>query len=61
MKALKIIAYIILSVCLIYFGKAFLTEYNRVTEQSAARGDAQAALHSALRRGSMLQAEALLL
>jgi hypothetical protein len=40
MKALKIIAYIILSVCLIYFGKAFLTEYNRVTEQSAARGDA---------------------
>ena len=40
MKAFKLIAYIVLSVCLLFFGKAFFAEYNRVTEQSAARGDA---------------------
>jgi TolA-binding protein len=38
MKVIKLIAYIVLSACLIFFGKAFLSEYNRVTEQSAAKG-----------------------
>jgi TolA-binding protein len=37
MKAIKFVAYAILSVCLIYFGKNLYSEYNRVTEQSAAR------------------------
>ena len=41
MKAIKLIAYILLSVCLLFSGKAFLTDFNRVTEQSAAIGAAR--------------------
>ncbi len=36
MKAIKLIAYILLSVCLLFSGKAFLTDFNRVTEKSNA-------------------------
>ena len=38
MKALKIVAYVLLSIFLIYFGSAFVKEYNKVTEQTASRG-----------------------
>ena len=39
MKAIKIVAYVILSGLVFYFGSAFLKEYNTITERSAARGD----------------------
>jgi hypothetical protein len=39
MKAIKIVAYVILSVLVFYFGSAFLKEYNSITERSAARGN----------------------
>ena len=39
MKAIKIVAYVILSALVFYFGSAFLKEYNTITERSAARGD----------------------
>lgn len=39
MKAIKIVAYVILSILVFYFGSAFFKEYNSITERSAARGD----------------------
>ncbi|XOV70779.1 MAG: tetratricopeptide repeat protein [Verrucomicrobiota bacterium] len=39
MKAIRIVAYVILSVLVFYFGSAFLKEYNSITERSAARGN----------------------
>ena len=41
MKAIKLIAYILLAVCLLFSGKAFLTEFNRVSEKSTAIGNAR--------------------
>ena len=39
MKAIKIVAYVILSALVFYFGSAFFKEYNKITERSAARED----------------------